>query len=174
MLSDEGVDQQSHASGGASAPPRLRLFRLSRPEEAILAMPLLRAYHTESPFGRFPFSERKALQKVLDILNRGESGACIYATLGHRVLGGIDLAVGQPYLSEQGTLATCMGWFVMPEVRKTLLGGRVAAILLREAKSWSSEKRASALLIHGTHGFGMGLARSGHLMGRNMLMEISP
>jgi len=109
------VPSRPHASS-------LRLFRLSTVTETLVLLPLARAWHAESRYSHLPFSEKKFLAQVTATLNRKDKGAAFFVIRGTEVVGVINLAVGEAWLSEGGCYATCLAGSSIPRS-----GGRCSA-----------------------------------------------
>lgn len=150
----------------------LRMFKLSTASETLLLLPLARAWHAESRYSHLPFSEEKFLKQVMAALGRKDNGAAFFVVHKTSVVGVINLAVGEAWLADGGCYATCLAWFIEPRIRRTLLGGKVAGLLLEEAKKWSHARGAADLLVHGTHGAGGGLGRRGQPLGMNIVVNL--
>lgn len=161
-------------SSAAAAPSedRLRIFLLTRAEEAELVVPLIRDLHAESPFAHLRFSEKKARQRVLSYLKGNANQAGFYVLYKQEVVGIISLAVGPHYLSEEGLVATCLSFSVDPKLRKSMLGGRVAALMLRTGKQWARAQGATMLTIHGTSGYMGRMSKRATPMGVNVVMGL--
>ena len=136
-----------------------------------VALPLARVWHGESRYGHHPFSEKKFLETVLAILRRGERGAGLIALWKGRAVGLINVAVGEAIMSEGGCYATCLAWYVEPEIQRSLLGGKIANALLERALKWSSGVGAKDLFVHGTHRAGRSLVRRGEVIGTNVMIN---
>lgn len=144
------------------------IVKMSSPAEALTILPLARSWHAESQYRHLPFSERKLLAQVLKSLSRKNDGATFYVMWRGGPVGIIDLAVGEAWLCDGGRYATCLSWFVRPDVRPSLLGGRVAKVLLEQAKTWALESGSAGLFLNGTHGRRNSLERRGIVMGSNV------
>ena len=149
------------------------IVKMTSPREAVLLLPLVRAWHAESQYRHLPFSERKFLAQVIKALQRHDDGATFYAVHRGEAIGLIDVAAGEAWLSEGGRYATCLAWFVRPDVRATLLGGRVAQRLLDRAKAWAVGSGAQALFLNGTHGDRKSFSRIGVSMGANIAIGLA-
>lgn len=152
--------------------PRLRVHLLTRPEEAEAIVPAMAVAHAETPFGRYRFSAAKARQRVLATLRNPDRRAGFYATYDGRVVGLAEVAVGPHFLSEEGVPATCLVLDVLPDIRKSLLGGRAAAMLLRAMKAWARAKGAEMLTIHGTSGQMARMARGARPIRVNVVVPL--
>jgi hypothetical protein len=62
--------------------------------------------------------------------------------------------------------------YVHPEIRRSLLGARVAALLLRAMKVWALAQGATVLAIHGTNGYVGRMARGAKPIGVNVLVNL--
>lgn len=81
-------------------------------------------------------------------LGTGGRGACFAAVRGAKVVGLINIAIGEPWLSEGGQHATCFAWLIAPALRGSFLGSRVALRLLETPKRWLADLTSrSALYI---------------------------
>jgi hypothetical protein len=89
------------------------------------------------------------------------------------VVGIVGLAIGPHRLNDEGLIATCMGLYVMPGIRKSMFGGRAAAILIRLAKNWAKDRvknnNAISLTIHGTNGMVARMVKGGKVIGVNVI-----
>ncbi|CAN7516696.1 GNAT family N-acetyltransferase [Devosia sp. LjRoot16] len=144
------------------------IVKMTSPREAVLLLPLVRAWHAESQYRHLPFSERKFLAQVIKALQRRDDGATFYALHRGEAIGLIDVAAGEAWLSEGGRYATCLAWFVRPDIRASLLGGRLSGRLLYQARAWAIETGAASLFLNGTHGMRSSLSRLGKIMGHNV------
>lgn len=151
----------------------LVIVKMTSPREAVLLLPLVRTWHAESQYSHLPFSERKLLAQVIKALQRRDDGATFYAVRGGEAVGLIDVAAGEAWLCEGGCYATCLAWFVRPDVRGTLVGGRVAQRLLDQAKGWAVATGAAALYLNGTHGVRRSFGRMGVVMGENVMIDLN-
>jgi len=151
---------------------RLRIFLLTRAEEAELVVPLIRDLHAESPFAHLRFSEKKARRRVLSYLKGNANQAGFFVLYKQRVVGIVSIAVGPHYLSEEGLVATCLSYSVDPKLRNSMLGGRVAALMLRTARQWARAQGASMLTIHGTSGYMGRMSKGAKAMGVNVGIEL--
>ncbi len=167
----EQLDRHDASPRVAARAGDVRLFQLSRPEEAALLLPLVRAYHEESPFAAFPLSEHKVLRRVIDCLNRRDTAVGYFAVKDGRAVGLIEVVAGPPHFCDDGRFATCLAWYVHPDIRGSLLGGRIAALLLRAAKRWATEVGATGFMLHGTHGKSMRLA-GGRVIGQSVMVAL--
>jgi len=152
---------------------RLQVFLFTRPEEIELGIPLIRQLHAESPFAHLKFSERKARAQAMAYLKDTANRAAFYVLHRGRVVGIISLAVGPHYLSEDGLVATCLSFSVEPALRKSFLGGRVAALLLSTGRKWARAQGASILTIHGTSGYMGRLSKGATPIGINVAIELA-
>ncbi len=150
----------------------LKVHLFARPEELAALLPLIAEAHAESPFARYAFSEAKTRERVLAVLSSSGRQAGFYVTHRGRVVGLAGAAVGPYYLSDEGVVATCLAFFVAGSVRKSLLGARVAALLLRTMKGWAVAKGASMLIIHGTDGRMRRMARGARPIGINVSIPL--
>jgi hypothetical protein len=128
-VSPAGMAEQRE--GLAEERPRLRVYKLTSAAEVVRLMPLARAWHAESRYAHLPLSERKVLLEVMTSLRRGDKTAIFLAEWKGEVVGCISLAIHEAWLCDGGRYATCLGWFVHPEIRRTMLSGRVAAMLMQ-------------------------------------------
>lgn len=162
------------AGAGNGASSGLRMFRLSTASETLLLLPLARAWHAESRYSHLPFSEEKFLKQVMAALGRKDNGAVFFIVHKTSVVGVINLAVGEAWLADGGCYATCLAWFIESRIRRTLLGGKVASLLMEEAKKWAKARGATDLMVHGTHGPNGGLGRRGEPLGANIVVALDP
>ncbi|WP_029042214.1 hypothetical protein [Cucumibacter marinus] len=114
-------------------------------------------------------------------LGPGRLDACYGRPYRPDLVGIFDLAVGPHHLSDEGLIATCMRFFVMPDICKSLLGGRVAAILIRQVRNWAKDRaknrvknrvknnNAISLTIHGTNGMVARMVKGGKVIGVNVI-----
>lgn len=158
---------------GSAAGHGLAIIKMTSPREAVLLLPLARSWHAESQYSHLPFSERKFLTQVIKSLQRQNDGATFYVVRGGEAVGLIDVAAGEAWLCEGGRYATCLAWFVRPDVRGTLMGGRVAWRLLDQAKAWAVATGAATLFLNGTHGPRRSFARMGAVMGENVAIDLN-
>lgn len=105
---------------------KLQLYQFSDPVEIEALMPVLRAGHEETRYGYLPFSEKKMLHRLHAILQYSENNVGFYVTLENRIVGVMDVGVGEPYLAEGRVIGTCRSLYVLSDVRATLAGGKVA------------------------------------------------
>ena len=173
------MDAQVNPADEAEARSRLPesqgvvIVKMTSPREAVLLLPLVRTWHAESQYRHLPFSERKFLAQVIRALQRRDDGATFYALHRGEAIGLIDVAAGEAWLSEGGRYATCLAWFVRPDTRISMLGGRVARQLLDQAKTWSVQTRAAMLFLNGTHGPRTSFKRMGGTpMGENIALAL--
>lgn len=87
-------------------------------------------------------------------------------------MGLINIAIGEPWLSEGGQHATCFAWLIAPALRGSFLGSRVALRLLETAKRWLAERRVDTLYIHGTEETGRLPRGLGQELGNNVMTRI--
>lgn len=111
-------------------------------------------------------------------LGPGRLNACYGRLHSANAVGIVGPAIGPHHLSDIGLIATCMGFFVMPDIRKSMLGGRVAAVLIRQAKDWAKNwvkdrvknNTAISLTIHGTNGMVARMVKGGKVTGVNVVL----
>lgn len=156
----------------ATQKDRLQIFLFTREEEIEPALPLMRELHAESPFAHLGFSEKKARQRALGLLKNRGTQAGFYVIYKREVVGIVSLAVGPHYLSEEGLVATCLSFSVDPKLRKSMLSGRVAALMLRTARQWARAQGASMLTIHGTSGYMGRMSKRATPMGVNVAIGL--
>lgn len=159
------------AAGDPSA-TRIRLIRITRREEGFLLLPLALDWYAQSRYRHLPFSQKKYWAQLDAVLVRGERGACFVAVRGEKVVGLINIAIGEPWLSEGGQHATCFAWLVAPQLRGSFLGSRVALRLLEAAKGWLAVRRVDTLYIHGTEEAGRLPRRLGQELGNNLAVRM--
>ncbi len=157
---------------GAESARKLQVHLFSQLEEVDALLPLIAEGHAEGPFGRYAFSEKKARRRVLGVLENRDRRAGFYVTYRGRVVGLADVAVGPHYLSDDGLVATCLALLVAADIRKSLLGVRAAAHLMRAIKSWARAKGANMLTIHGTGGSVRRMARGARAIGINVAVPL--
>lgn len=157
----------------SSGHPRVEIVRLTTAHEARLILPLLRVWHTESHYSHLPLSEAKFLTHIVKCIARGDNGALFYAVWRGEVVGMTDVAAGEAWLHEGGRFATCLTWYVRPDLRPTFLGARVARQLHDRVKRWARDGGASQLFINGTSGPNNSLPRLGKLMGHNIAVDLA-
>lgn len=150
----------------------LKVFLFSRPEEIAELLPLVAEAHAESPFGIYAFSETKARQRLLESLERRDHQAGFYVKYRGQIVGMAGVAVGPHYLSDEGLVATCLAFFVTSGIRRSLLGARTAAHLLRALRGWGTLKGATLLTIHGTSGHVGRMARGARPIGVNVVIPL--
>lgn len=152
--------------------PKLQLFKLSNAREAQVILPLVREWYAESRYAHLPFSEKKFMSNFVAVLNNEREAAGFFVAYKGRVVGMIQLIVGEAYLSDGGRIASSLAWFVAPDIRQTFLGGKVAVILMRQARDWCKAKGATELTIHGTHGQMTRVAKGAEIIGANVVVKI--
>lgn len=123
---------------------------------------------TRRVYSHLGLSERKLLEQVARSLSRADNGATFYVVRRGEVVGVIDVAAGQAWLCDGGRYATCLAWFVRSDLRRTLLGGRVARNLYDHAKGWAAETGVLALFLNGTHTPRTSPVRIGTIIGQNV------
>lgn len=172
--SDNDAATSAGVGLGSGGQRRLQLHLLTRPEEAPHLLPIMAEAHRESPFGRFPFSSAKAHAWLVAELSRGDRQAGFYVTYGERIVGVAGVAAGRYYLSDEGVAATCLAFFVARDVRKSLLGAKIASVMLRALRGWATAKGATLLTIHGTNGHVGRMARDARMIGVNVVIPLGP
>jgi hypothetical protein len=113
---------------------------------------LAQAAHAESAFGVFPFDPAKFDVAFEAAMSHPKSQVGVVVELDGRVLGFGFFRCGPHYLSSEGLLATVQALCVDAGVRRSLLGGRVLAKLLRALERWSEAVGARATTIAVTSG----------------------
>lgn len=161
------VELEQSARGGS-----VTIVQMTSPQEAALMLPLLRAWHDESQYSHLPLSEGKFLTHMVKCLARGKNGALFYAVWRGQVVGMTDVAAGEAWLHVGGRYASCLTWYVHPDLRRTFLGARIARRLHSHVRDWSRASGASALYINGTSGPNNSLSRLGKLMGHNVSIPL--
>lgn len=156
------------------SPPRehVTIVRMTTPQEAALMLPLLKAWHAESQYSHLPLSEGKYLTHMVKCLARGKDGALFYAVWRGKVVGMTDVAAGEAWLHVGGRYASCLTWYVHPDLRPTFLGARIAKQLHDHVKDWAREGGATALFVNGTSGPHNSISRLGFVMGHNVSIEL--
>jgi hypothetical protein len=84
----------------------------------------------------------------------------------------VEVAVGPHFLSDEGVVATCLTVNVRADIRKSFLGARAVALLLRADKGWASAKGATMLTLHGTSGQMLRMTRGGRPIGVNVVLRL--
>lgn len=163
---------QNSGDATSSDTGTLKLMRLSDPAEIDFVMPLMEAGHRETRYGFLPFSQPKARKRLEDILSHPRTNVGFYVLLGERPIGAVDVGLGEPFLAAGGLMGTCRSFYVHADVRSSLLGGRVAAMLASQAKDWAREKGAMELMFYDRQGFLARLLKGGEVDGANVVVEL--
>lgn len=151
---------------------KLIIVQMTAPQESVLMLPLLHAWHAESQYSHLPLSEGKYLTHMVKCLARGKNGALFYAVWRGKVVGMTDVAAGEAWLHVGGRYASCLTWYVHPDLRRTFLGARIARRLHEQVKDWARGGGATALYVNGTSGPNNSLSRLGTLMGHNISVAL--
>jgi GNAT superfamily N-acetyltransferase len=177
MLTEEAEGKSEEALATDSAPEpqkseRLRVFQLSDPAEIDMLSEISEQGHRETRYGYLPFSEEKFRQRAMNILNHPGTSAGFYVVLNDRAVGLIDIGIGEPFLAQGGVIASCRSLYVSPDMRTSLVGGKVAALLLSNARKWAKSMGAEELMVYDRQGFVMRLLKGAEVDGANVVVRL--
>ena len=111
---------------------------------------LARRFHEESRFNYIPFAPEKVEGIVERVLRNPKQEAILMCWDGERALGAVYCSAGEYHIGRGAIVTTFHSIFVLPEIRGTLLSGRVALRLMKGVESWSKARSAQEILFHAT------------------------
>lgn len=136
---------------GEAPASRARIARATDADRAAV-MAMAKADHAESAPGDLAFSQAK--YNALMDRSLEEPGRCllIKAEKAAEILGALYLTLGEYIVSEDGLIGSVTVIYTRPDLRATLLGGKVALKLIKSGIRWAEAQGASRTLFHVTSG----------------------
>ena len=129
------------------------VVRMMQDESDIEATwPLFRSLHRETRYRNLrAMPERRAAYLRDNMLGKPDRFGMIIADF-HGVPAGFLSCTANRLFHCNEIIASCMAFYVLPEFRKGLLGGRIAAKLLDAYRRWAANRGAVEIQIHVTSG----------------------
>ena len=141
-------------------------------------LPLDLAAHKESRYRRHRLDPERRRHFLADrFLSDGTHHGFLIARHNERPVGAMMCLAQRLYYTDV-TVASCLLFHVLAEIRRTLLGGRVAVKLLDAGRRWALNRNAEEWQMHVTSGIHIGrtdrlLRRFGfHQTGGNYVMGL--
>jgi len=167
----------SSADRGTSENVSVRLMQNEADIEA--TWPLYESFHRETRYRKLQVAREKRTAYLRDnVLGKPDRHAMIIAELREETVGFLSCTANR-LLYHDEMIASCMAFYVLPELRKGLLGGRIAMKLLDAYRRWAINRNAIEIQIHVTSGIGMSrtdsfLRKAGyHQVGGNYSADLS-
>ena len=132
----------------------IRIARVEKADQQAV-MELARRAHEESIFRDLPFSEKK--YSALFDRCVSQPGRCLglKAEVNGEIAGFLYCNLGEYYIADEGVIASVNVIYCTEELRKSLLGGKVAALLVRSVARWAKAQGAYLVTFYVTSGIRM-------------------
>lgn len=129
---------------------RLRFSEFDLQHDPADIVLLAKRFHEESRFNYIPFAPEKVEGIVERVLGNPKQEAILMCWEGDRALGAVYCSAGEYHIGRGAIMTTFHSIFVLPEIRNTLLSGRVTLSLMKGVESWSQARSAQEILFHAT------------------------
>jgi GNAT superfamily N-acetyltransferase len=136
-----------------SAGARKLVLRLVRPDED--HEPLLDLFeraHQETRFNYIPFSRDKARRLLRQVMAEDARHLVAVAEVGGKPEGFVYASVGEYFVGTDALIVTINVIYTSTDIRRSLLGGRIASRLMRAVEQWAKGIGAGEVLLHVTSG----------------------
>ncbi len=151
VLEKEGAPVADNAASAAQNVGAFTDHHASRMEDLKFLLPLAKAFHEESRFSHISFTEEKFYKAYQDALHQ-KNVVGIFVCLNGEPVGLIAGRVSEYNLGVGTKLATTFCYYIAPNVRHSVAGGRAATKLIRTFTDWAKQQGAQELHIHATVG----------------------
>lgn len=150
-------DDPGPEAAGSALKPRTVTVRLLASERDIEeTLPLASAAHREGRHRRYPLDaeRRRRFLRERFLADPTRYGFLVARHRGRAV--GMLTCHAQTLFYSDATVVSCLSFYVLGSVRRTLLGGRVALGLLDAGRRWALNRRAVEWQMHVTNGIHIG------------------
>lgn len=132
---------------------RVRLLREEADLDGLLGLAAL--FHEEGRYRGFAWDGERVGRMFREgcLADSGHYGV-IVAEMAGRGLGFVYCTAGRLYFCDC-RVASALALYVAPDVRGSLLGGRVAVKLLHAYRNWARARGVAEIQVHVTHGFNL-------------------
>ncbi|NSX57030.1 hypothetical protein [Parasulfitobacter algicola] len=113
-------------------------------------MTLAETAHLDGHFAHIPLSKDKAVKAFKEAIAAPDRHGILLARHNDKAIAHLYCVAAQHAFGTGALLATVQTFFVMPQYRNSLIGGRAAVGLMYGLRSWSKHRNVSEVLIHVT------------------------
>ena len=121
-------------------------------EDFDLLRPLSLAFHNESRYSHIPYSFEKRDKLFQKALTHPKQYVLFIAEFKNKPVGFLFCATSEYIVGSDILITTIYSFYVSPEVRNGLIGGKAFIGLLKNVVDWSAKRNASEIQIHVTSG----------------------
>lgn len=108
--------------------------------------------HAESIFGDLTFSEKKFSTQFDKSLTQPERCITLKAEIKGEIVGFLYCTLGEYFIAEDNVQANVHVVYVNEDIRKSLLGGKVAVKLVKAITKWAKAQGAQHVFFYVTSG----------------------